>query len=170
MQPLKTLNSLNLPDFSENSLQIHECYWFVCKKNLRIFYGAPFPPKFNVPFYIVLYTICPTFCVCHLSLHSRFNFSAFNIQLRFLCNIQVFAFDIQLFISNSQVFEFDLQVKWSVHSFFPHATFSICPLVFASDIRLWALYLQVSAFDIQLFELNFYPLVSDRWRSLAQLT
>ena len=95
-------------------------------------------------------------------LHSTFNFD--------LCNIQVFAFDIQLFISNSQVFEFDLQVKWNVHSFFRMQHLAFCPLVFASDIRLWALYLQVSAFDIQLFELNFYPLVSDRWRSLAQLT
>ena len=37
-------------------------------------YGVPFPPKFNVPFYIVLCIIYPTFCVCHLSLHSRFNF------------------------------------------------------------------------------------------------
>ena len=37
-------------------------------------------------------------------------------------------------------------------------------------IRLWALYLQVSAFDTQLFELNFYRLVSERWRSWAQLT
>ena len=108
--------------------------------------------------------------VCHLSLHSRFNFFAFNIQLRFMCNIQVFAFDIQLFISNSQVFEFDLQVQWNVHSFFriQHLAFGL--KVFAFDIRLWALYLQVSAFDIQLFELNFSPLVSDRWRSLAQLT
>ena len=31
-------------------------------------------------------------------------------------------------------------------------------------------YLQVFAFDIQLFELNFYSLVSERWRSGAQLT
>ena len=42
------------------------------------------PPE-HVPFYttvyIVLCTIYPTFCVCHLSLHSRFNFFAFNIQL-----------------------------------------------------------------------------------------
>ena len=44
-------------------------------------YGVPFPPKFNVIFYIVLCTIYPTFCVCHLQLHSRFNFFAFNIQL-----------------------------------------------------------------------------------------
>ena len=30
--------------------------------------------------------------------------------------------------------------------------------------------MQVSTFDIQLFEFNFNPLVSDRWRSWAQLT
>ena len=80
-------------------------------------YGVPFPPKFNVPFYIVLCILYPTFCVCHLSctrdstfLHPTFNFD--------LCNIQVFAFDIQLFISSSQVFEFDLQVQWDAHSLF----------------------------------------------------
>ena len=42
-------------------------------------------------------------------------YSTFNFHS---CNIQVFAFDIPLFISNSQVFEFDLQVQWNVHSFF----------------------------------------------------
>jgi len=51
------------------------------RRSVAVLYGVPFPPKFNVPFYIVLYTIYPTFCVCHLSLHSRFNFFAFNIQL-----------------------------------------------------------------------------------------
>ena len=56
-------------------------------------------------------------------MHSTFNFD--------LCNIQVFAFDIQLFISSSQVFEFDLQVQWDVHSLF-----RIQHLAF---IRLWAL-------------------------------
>ena len=45
------------------------------------------------------------------------------------------------------------------------ATFSICPLSFRSDIRLWALYSQVSAFRVRLF-----LLVSHRWRSRAQLT
>ena len=54
-------------------------------------------------------------------LHSTFNFDSRNIQ--------VFAFDIQLFISNNQVFVFDLQVQWYVHSFL-HPTFSICPLSF----------------------------------------
>ena len=95
-------------------------------------------------------------------LHSTFNFD--------LCNIQVFAFDIQLFKSNSQVLEFYLQVQWNVHSFslIQHLAFVL--QVFASDIRLWALYLQVSAFDIQLFDFDFYPLVSDRLRSWAQLT
>ena len=47
-------------------------------------YVVSFPPKFNVPFYIVLNTIYPTFRVCHLSLHSRFNFFSFNIQLSFM--------------------------------------------------------------------------------------
>ena len=55
-------------------------------------------------------------------LHSTSNFDS--------CNIQVYAFDIQLFISNSQVFEFDLQVQWNVHFIFLHPTFSICPLSF----------------------------------------
>ena len=74
-------------------------------KNLdeAVYYGVPFPPKFNVPFYIVLCTIYRAFCVCHLSLNSRFHslHSTFNFDL---CNIQVCTFDIQLFISNSQVF------------------------------------------------------------------
>ena len=89
----------------------------VTRQHLKrsISYGVPFPPKFNVQFYIVLCTIYPTFCVCHLSLQSQFNFFAFNFDL---CNIQVLAFDIQLFISNSQVLEFYLQVQWNVHSFF----------------------------------------------------
>ena len=56
------------------------------RKNLDLLeegprYGVPFLPKFNVPFYIVLCTIYPTFCVCHLNLHSRFSVFAFNIQL-----------------------------------------------------------------------------------------
>ena len=65
-------------------------------------------------------------------LHSTFNFD--------LCSIQVFAFDIQLFISSSQVFEFDLQVQWNVHSLFRirHLTFVL--YVFAFHTRLWTLY------------------------------
>ena len=56
------------------------------RKNLDLLeqgphYGVPFPPKFDVPFYIVLCTIYRTFCVCHLNLHTRFNAFAFNIQL-----------------------------------------------------------------------------------------
>ena len=73
-------------------------------------------------------------------LHSTFNFDS--------CNIQVFAFEIQLFIRTSQVFEFDLQVQWNVHSFFCIQHLAFVLQVFASDIRVWALYLQVSAFDI----------------------
>ena len=92
-------------------------------------YGVPFPPKFNVPFYIVLCTICPTFCVCHLSLHSRFNFlhSTFNFNL---CNIQVFAFHIQLF--NKQQSSFRIRPSSSVECtfIFSHPTFCICPLSF----------------------------------------
>ena len=59
------------------------------------------------------YILCLPFEVCTRDstfLHSTSNFDS--------CNIQVYAFDIQLFISNSQVFEFDLQVQWNVHSFF----------------------------------------------------
>ena len=94
--------------------------------------------------------------------HSTFNFD--------LCTFQFLLSTFNFFIINSQVFEFDLQVQWNVHSFFRIHHLAFVLLVFASDIRLWALYLQVFAFDIQLFELNFYPLVSDRWRSWAQLT
>ena len=171
MQPLKTLNSLNLPDLSENSLQIHECYWFVCQKNLRIFYGAPFPPKFNVPFYIVLYTICPTFCAC-LSFEFALAIQLFCIQHSTSIYMQHSSFRFRHSTFHKQQSRFRIRPSSSVECtfIFSHATFSICPLVFASDIRLWALYLQVSAFDIQLFELSFYLLVSDRWRSLAQLT
>ena len=171
MQPLKTLNSLNLPDLSENSLQIHECYWFVCQKNLRIFYGAPFPPKFNVPFYIVLYTICPTFCAC-LSFEFALAIQLFCIQHSTSIYMQHSSFRFRHSTFHKQQSRFRIRPSSSVECtfIFSHAAFSICPLVFASDIRLWALYLQVSAFDIQLFELNFYPLVSDRWRSWVQLT
>jgi len=126
---LKTLNSIQIEYFvhwfetdlsfvSERELWVGtEKDPMVVREEGGVHYGVPFPPKFNVPFYIVLYTIYPTFCVCHLSLHSRFNFlhSTSNFDS---CNIQVFAFDSQLFISNSQVFEFDLQVQWNVHSFF----------------------------------------------------
>ena len=130
-----------------------------------MFYSVPFPPKFNVPFYIVLCTIYPTFCVCHLILHSRFNFLQSTLIFNFdLCNIQIFAFDIQLFHKKQSSFR--IRPSSSVECTFivSHPTFRICAFwVFASDIRLWALYLQVSAFDNQVFELNFYPLVSDRW-------
>ena len=92
-------------------------------------YGVPFPPKFNVPFYIVLCTICPTFCVCHLSLHSWFNFlhSTFTFDL---CNIQVFAFVIQLF--HKQQSSFWIRPASSVECTFilSHPTLSICPLSF----------------------------------------
>ena len=58
-------------------------------------------------------------CVCHLSLHSRFNFLQSTLIFNFdLCNIQIFAFDIQLFHKKQSSFEFDLQVQWNVHSFF----------------------------------------------------
>ena len=126
------------------------------KKTWESFMALHFPQNsmFHFTLYFTQSVLHFVFVIWVCTRDSTFLHSTFNFDL---CNIQVFAFDIQLFISNSQVFEFDLQV-------------SICPLVFASDIRLWALYLQVSAFDIQLFELNFYPLVSDRWRSLAQLT
>ena len=62
-----------------------------------------FRQKFNVPFYLLLCTIYPTFCVCHLSLHSRFNFFAFKIQLWFMQHSS-FRFRHSTFISSSQVF------------------------------------------------------------------
>ena len=170
MQPLKTLNSLNLPDLSENSLQIHECYWFVCKKTWESFTALHF--RQNSIFHFTLYftqSVLHFVHVCHLSLHSRFNFFAFNIQLWFMQHSS-FRFRHSTFHKQQSSFRIRPSSTVECTFIFSHATFSICPLVFASDIRLWALYLQVSAFYIQLFELNFYPLVSDRWRSLAQLT
>ena len=132
-------------------------------------YGVPFPPKFNVPCYIVLWTIYRTFYVCHLKLHSRFNVFAFSIKL-WLMQHSSFRFRHSTFHKPQSSFLIRSSSSVECTFIFSHPTFSICPLVFASDIRLWALYLQVSAFDIQLFELNFYPLVSERWRSWAQLT
>ena len=92
-------------------------------------YGVPFPPKFNVPFYIVLCTICPTFCVCHLSLHSWFNFlhSTFTFDL---CNIQVFAFVIQLFHKQQSSFRIRSSSSVECIFIFSHPTLSICPLSF----------------------------------------
>ena len=92
-------------------------------------YGVPFPPKFNVPFYIVLCTICPTFCVCHLSLNSRFNFlhSTFNFNL---CNIQVFAFVIQLFHKQQSSFRIRSSSSVECIFIFSYPTFCICPLSF----------------------------------------
>ena len=117
-------------------------------------YSVPFPPKFNVPFYIVLCTIYPTLCGCHLSLHSRFNFFAFNIQLSFMSHSS-FRFRHSIFsLSNSQVFEFDFQVQWNVHSFI-HPTFSIRPLSFCFpdptlDIALASFSIRLSTFRIEL--------------------
>ena len=122
------------------------------------YYGVPFPPEFNVPFYIVLCTIYRAFCVCHLSLNSRFHFlhSTFNFDL---CNIQVFAFDIQLFISNSQVsnsiFKFSGMYN-PLHSFFriQHLAF-VKALSFrfrhpTLDIVLASFHIRHSTFRIQL--------------------
>ena len=66
-----------------------------------------------------LFTIHPTFCVCHLSLHSRFNFlhSTFYFDL---CNIQVFALDIQLFHKQATVKFLNSTFKFSgmhIHCF-----------------------------------------------------
>ena len=92
-------------------------------------YGVPFPPKFNVPFYIVLCTIYPTLCVCHLSLHSRVNFFAFNIQLRFM---QHSSFRFRHSTFHKQQSGFGILPSSSVECtfIFSHPTFSICPLSF----------------------------------------
>ena len=147
--------------------------------NLRSFvdhhlYGVPFPPKIQCS--ILPSTLHNLSYILCLSFEFALAIQLFCIQLWFMQHsiIQVFAFDIQLLISISQVFEFDLQVQWNVHSLFRIRHLAFVLQVFASHIRLWALYLQVSVFDspfdIELFELNFYPLVSDRWRSWVQLT
>ena len=92
-----------------------------------------------------------------------------------LCLSFEFALKIQLFCIQHSTFykqqsSFRIRPSSSVECtfIFSHPTFVLS--VFASHIRLWALNLQVSAFDIQLFELNFYPLLRVRWRSRAQLT
>ena len=92
-------------------------------------YGVPFPPKFNVSFYIVLCTIYPTLCVCHLSLHSRFNFFAFNIQLWFM---QHSSFRFRHSTFHKQQSGFGILPSSSVECtfIFSHPTFSICPLSF----------------------------------------
>ena len=92
-----------------------------------VFYSVPFPPKFNVPFYIVLCTIYPTFCVCHLSLHSRFNFLQSTLIFNFdLCNIQIFAFDIQLFHKKQSSFRIRPSSSVECTFIFSHPTFRIC--------------------------------------------
>ena len=92
-------------------------------------YGVPFPPKFNVPFYIVLCTIYRAFCVCHLSLNSRFNFFAFNIQLWFM---QHSSFRFRHSTFHKQQSSFLIRSSSSVECtfIFSHPTFSTCPLSF----------------------------------------
>ena len=124
--------------------------WLVrLQTNLRIFYGASFPPKFNVPFYIVLYTICPTFCAC-LSFEFALAIQLFCIQHSTSIYMQHSSFRFRHSTFHKQQSRFPIRPSSSVECtfIFSHAIFIICPLVFASDIRLWALYLQVSAFDI----------------------
>ena len=83
------------------------------------YYGVPFPPEFNVPFYIVLCTIYRAFCVCHLSLNSRFNFFAFNIQLRFM---QHSSFRFRHSTFHKQQSSFLIRSSSSVE-----CTISVCP-------------------------------------------
>ena len=112
-----------------------------------ILYGVPFPPKFNVPFYLLLFTIYHfvfVIWVCARDstfLHSKFNFD--------LCNIQAVKFSIRPSSSVECTFTFS------------HPTFSICPLSFPFPHP---------TLGIVLARWNFYPLVSDRWRSWAQST
>ena len=84
---------------------------------------------FNVSVYIVLCTIYPTFCVCHLSLHSRFNFFASNIQLWFT---QHSSFRFRHSTFHKQQSSFRIRPSSSVECtfIFSHPTFSICPLSF----------------------------------------
>ena len=86
---------------------------------------------FNVSVYIVLCTIYPTFCVCHLSLHSRFNFFASDIQLWFT---QHSSFRFRHSTSHKQQSSFRIRSSSSVECtfIFSHPTFSICPLSFRS--------------------------------------
>ena len=92
-------------------------------------YGVPFPPKFNVPFHIVICKIYPTFCVCHFSLHSRFNFFASNIQLSFMQHSS-FRFRHSTFHKQQSSFRFRPSSSVECTFIFFHPTFSICPLSF----------------------------------------
>ena len=121
---------------------------------------------FHFPWYFVQ-SVCLSF---EFALAIQFFAININIQLRFMQHSN-FCFRHSTF--SQETIKFRIRPSSSVECtfIFSHSTFSICAFwVFASDIRLWALYLQVSTFDNQVFELNFYPLVSDLWRSLAQLT
>ena len=84
---------------------------------------------FNVSVYIVLCTIYPTFCVCHLSLHSRFNFFASNIQLWFTQHSS-FCFRHSTFHKQQSSFRIRPSSSVECTFIFSHPTFSICPLSF----------------------------------------
>ena len=113
---------------------------------------------FNVSVYIVLCTIYPTFCVCHLSLHSRFNFFASNIQLWFT---QHSSFRFRHSTFHKQQSSFRIRPTSSVEcSFiFSHPTFSICPLSFR--FRHQVLGICTCKFPHSAF--NFSDLTFTRW-------
>ena len=109
-------------------------------------YGVPFPPKFNVPFYTVLCTIYPTFCVCHLKLHSRFNVFAFNIQL-WLMQHSSFRFRHSTFHEQQSSFLIRSSSSVECTFIFSHPTISIWPSCFR--LRHPTLGIVLASFHIQ---------------------
>ena len=134
----------------------------VTRQHLKrsISYGVPFPPKFNVQFYIVLCTIYPTFCVCHLSLQSQFNFFAFNIQLWFM---QHSSFRFRHSTFHKQQSGFGILPSSSVECtfIFSHLTFRIFPLSF--HFRHPTLSIVLASFRIRHSTLRLWLLPAGQW-------
>ena len=86
----------------------------------------------NSMFHFTLYftqSVYPTFCVCHLSLHLRFNFFAFNIQLWFMQHSSL-RFRHSTFHKQQSSFRIRPSSSMECTFIFLHPTFSICPLSF----------------------------------------
>ena len=83
-------------------------------------------------FHFILYlaqSILATFCVCHLNLHSRFNFFAFNIQLWFMQHSS-FRFRHSTFHKQQSSFRIRPSIPVECTFIFSHPAFSICLLSF----------------------------------------
>ena len=149
---------------------------------MRILWNAPPPPPLatthvahtkpfsmtfhfrqNSMFHFTLYFVQSIvhFLFVISSLHSWFNFFAFNIQLWFM---QHSSFRFRHSTFHKQQWSFLIRSSSSVECtfIFTHPTFSICPLSFrfsTSDFGHCTCKFPHSTFN------NFNPLVSDRWRS-----